>query len=138
MYFKKSDTNRGKKSFTVMATYIVAVHKQAVQRSFKNRQCHDNNISIHLEHNHEQEEKKLKDNNYEHEGKGKQGTIPPPDHHKSLGMSNTSCRSAYGIDGCAFYLPVLVRSIQFYPDTEMTTYHEHVSCLMSGLHVKVI
>ena len=138
MYLKKSDTNRGKKSFTVMAIYIVAVHKQALQRSFKNRQCHVNNISIHLEHSHEQDEKKLKDNNYEHEGKGKQRTISPPDRHKSLGMSNTSCRSAYGIDGCAFYRPVLVRSIQFYPDTEMTTYHEHVSCLMSGLPVKVI
>ena len=33
MYFKISDTNRGKKNFT----YIVAVHKQEVQRSFKNR-----------------------------------------------------------------------------------------------------
>ena len=95
MCFKISDTNRGKKSFTVMAFYIVAVHKQAVQRSFKNRQCHVNNISMHLEHNHEQDGKK--DNNYEHDGKG-----------------------------------------QFYPDTEMTTYHEHVSCLMSGLPVKVI
>ena len=78
--------------------------------------------------------KKLKDNNYEQEGKGRQRTISP---HKSLGMSNTSCRSAYGIDGCAFYRPVLVRSIQLYPDTEMTN-NEHVSCLMSGLPVNVI
>ena len=58
MYFKISDTNRGKKGFTVMVISIVVVHKQAVQRSFKNRQCHVNNISIHLEHNHEQDEKK--------------------------------------------------------------------------------
>ena len=57
MYFKIFDTNRGMKSFTVMVIYIVAVHKQAVQRSFKNRH---NNISIHLEHNHEQDEKKVK------------------------------------------------------------------------------
>ena len=68
MYFKISDTHKGNKSFTVMAIYIVAVHKQAVQRSFQNRQCHVYNISIHLEHNHEQDEKKFKDNNYEHEG----------------------------------------------------------------------
>ena len=137
MYFKISDTNRGKKSFTVMAIYIVAVHKQAVQRSFKNKQCHVNNISIHLEHNHEQDEKKVKRQQLRTQGKERQRTISPPDRHKSLGMSNTSCRSAYGIDGRAFYRPVLVRSIQFYPDTEMTTYYEH-SCLMSGLPVKVI
>ena len=40
-----------------MAIYILAVHKKEVQRSFKNRQCHVNNISINLEHNHEQDEK---------------------------------------------------------------------------------
>ena len=138
MYFKISDTNRGKKSFTVMAIYIVAVHKQAVQSSFKNRQCHVNNISIHLEHNHEQDEKKVKRQQLRTRGKRKATNDITPDRHKSLGMSNTSCRSAYGIDGCAFYRPVPVRSIQFYPDTEMTTYHEHVSSLISGLPVKVI
>ena len=41
-----------------MAIYIVAVHKQEVQRSFKNRQCHVNNILLNLEHNHEQDEKR--------------------------------------------------------------------------------
>ena len=121
-----------------MAIYIVAVHKQAVQRSFKNRQCHVNNISIHIEHNHEQDEKNVKRLQLRTRGKGRQRTKSPPDHHKSLGMSNTSCRSAYGIDGCAFYRRVLVRSIQFFPDTEITMYHEHVSSLMSGLPVKVI
>ena len=49
-----------------MAIYNVAVLKQEVQRSFKNRQCNVNNISINLEQNHEQDEKMLKDNNYEH------------------------------------------------------------------------
>ena len=57
MYFKISDTNRGKKNLHLMAIYIVALHKQRVQRSFKNRPCHVNNISINLEHNHEQDEK---------------------------------------------------------------------------------
>ena len=71
MCFEISYTNRGKKSFTVMAIYIVAVHKQAVQRSFKNRQCHVNNISIHLEHNHEQDEKKVKRQQLRTRGKRK-------------------------------------------------------------------
>ena len=60
MYFKASH---------VMAIYIMAVHKQEAQRSFKNNQCHVNKLSINLEHNDEQDEKKkqLKVNNYEHE-----------------------------------------------------------------------
>ena len=79
MYLKISDTNRGKKSFTVTAIYIVAVHRQAVQRSFKNRQCHVNNISIRIEHTiMNKMKKKLKDNNYEHEGKGRQRTYHLP------------------------------------------------------------
>ena len=40
-----------------MAIYIVALHKQGLQRSVKNRPCHVNNISINLEHNHEEDEK---------------------------------------------------------------------------------
>ena len=56
-----------RKASHVMAIYIVAAHKQEAQIPCKNRQCHVNNISINLEHNDEQDEKKLKDNNYEHE-----------------------------------------------------------------------
>ena len=40
-----------------MVIYILAVHKKEVQGSFKNKQCHVNNISINQEHNHGQDEK---------------------------------------------------------------------------------
>ena len=56
-----------RKALHLMAIYIVALHKQGVQMSIKNRPCHVKNISINLEHNHEPGENKLKDNNYEHE-----------------------------------------------------------------------
>ena len=40
--------------------------------------------AINLEHNHEQDEKKLKDSNCDLMSKGKQRTISPPDLQKSL------------------------------------------------------
>ena len=55
MYFKISDTKRGKKSFTCDG--YLCRGELVVQRSFKNRQCHVNNIPIILEHNDEQDEK---------------------------------------------------------------------------------
>ena len=99
-----------------MAIYILAVHKKEVQRSFRNRQCHVNNISINLEHNHEQYEK-VEREPLRARVKWKATddiTSRPPSLQISLWdrwifvLSPSPCIVKAG------------RSIQFYPDPEIT------------------
>ena len=65
MYFKISGTKRGKKTFTCDGYFNISWRRTNKKCKYRIRtQCHVNNISINLEHNDEQDEKKLKDNNY--------------------------------------------------------------------------
>ena len=69
--------------------------------------------------------RKLKDNYYEHELKGRRRTISPPDRYKSLGMSSTSLQiSLWDRWMCVpSPSPCIVktgRSIQFYPEPEIS------------------
>ena len=79
----------------MMALYIewtVLIYHGGVQnKKCKGRLRTDSVMSsmnaINLEHNHEQDEKKLKDSICDLEPKGKQRTISPPGLQKSLGLS---------------------------------------------------
>ena len=79
MDFKISDTNKGKKSLIYDGFICKGRLRTDSAMSTMN--------AINLEHNHEQDVKKLKDSNCNLKSKGKQRTISPPDLQKSLGLS---------------------------------------------------
>ena len=99
MDFKISDTNKGKKSliYDGFIYRIDGVLKCGdILWRCTNKKCKgclrtDSAMStmnaINLEHNHAQDEKKLKDSNCDLKSKEKQRTISPPDLQKSLGLS---------------------------------------------------
>ena len=99
MDFKISDKNKGKKSLICdgfMYRIDGVVKCGDISWRCTNKKCKgclrtDSAMTtmnaINLEHNHEQDEKKLKDSNCDLKSKGKQRTISPPDLQKSFGLS---------------------------------------------------
>ena len=98
MDFKISDTNKGKKSL-IYDGFLNGIGLKCGDISWRctNKKCKgrlrtDSTMStmnaINLEHNHVQDEKKLKDSNCDLKSKGKQRTISPPHLQKIFGLSN--------------------------------------------------